>query len=75
MRPPISSRYDNWIINYLLHPIFLTEIYTFVGAAILWRYRRARPSPPGVVGFLRVNQDVVGLAVLITVLYPLNWHA
>lgn len=74
MRPPISSRYDNWIINYLLHPIFLTEIYTFVGAVMLWRHRRAKPSPPGVVGFLRVNQGILGLAVLITILYLLNWH-
>jgi inner membrane protein len=74
MIPPISSRYDNWILNYLLHPIFLTEIRTFVGAAMLWRYRRAKPSSPRIVGFLRVNQGVVGLAVLITVLYLLNWY-
>lgn len=74
MRSPISSRYDNWIINYLLHPIFLTEIYAFIVAAMLWRYRRTEPSPPGVVDFLRVNRGVVGVAVLITALYLLNWQ-
>ena len=75
MRPPISLRYDNWIINYLLHPIFLTEIYVCVGAAMLWRYRRAEPAPPGVAGFLRVNRSIAGVAVLVTVLYLLNWYA
>ena len=59
MRPPISSRYDNWIINYLLHPIFLTEIYTFVGATMLWRYRRAKASSRVVMGFLRANQGIL----------------
>jgi inner membrane protein len=74
MRPPISSRYDNWIINYLLHPMFLTEIYTFAGAIMLRRQRRAKASSRGVVGFLLMNKGVVGLASLITVLYLLNWH-
>ena len=74
MRPPISLRYDNWIINYMLHPIFLTEIYVCVGAAMLWRYRRAEPSPHGLASFLRVNQGIAGIAVLITALYLLNWY-
>lgn len=73
MRPPISSRFDNWIINYSLHPIFLTEIYAFIGAAMLWRYRRAESSPAGVVGFLGVNRSIAEVAVLITALYLLNW--
>ena len=75
IRPPISLRYDNWIINYLLHPIFLTEIYTFVAAAMLWRHRRAEPSRPGFAGIIRVNRGIVGIAVLITALYLLNWFA
>ncbi len=72
IRSPISVRYDNWLINYILNPIFLTEIYAFIGAAMLYRYRRTESSP-GAVGFLRVNQGIVGAAVLITVLYLLNW--
>jgi len=74
-RPPISSRYDNWLINYVLHPIFLTEIYAFVVAAMLWRYKRTKPSPPGPVGFLLVNRSIAGMAVLVTALYLLNWYA
>jgi inner membrane protein len=75
MRPPISTRYENWLINYVLHPIFLTEIYVCVGAGMLWRYRRAEPSAPGVFGLLRVNRGIAGIAVLVTVIYLLNWYA
>lgn len=74
LRPPISSRYNGWLVNYVLHPMFLSEFYAFVVAAMLWRYRKTKPSAPGAVGFLRVNRGIVAVAVLVTFLYFLNWH-
>ena len=42
MRPPITLRYDNLLINYILNPIFLTEIYTFFAAGMILRSNKSK---------------------------------
>lgn len=74
MRPPISLRYDNLFINYVLNPVFLTEIYTFVAAGIVLRRNRNKESASDLLAILKSNKDLIGGAALITLFYILNWY-
>lgn len=73
-RPPISLRYDNWIVNYVLHPIFLTEIYTFIAAGITFKVKRDSVSLNRPLAILRSSRYLIAVAILITLAYVLNWY-
>lgn len=73
MRPPIALRYDNLFINYVLNPIFLTEIYTFIAAGMVLRCNK-RKEPTNNLWILKINKYLIGGAALITLFYALNWY-
>jgi len=74
MLSPISWRYDNWIVNYVLHPIFLTEIYVFIVAGIILRRNRHKFRFDTVAVVVSSNKGFIVGAGLITALYALNWY-
>jgi membrane-bound metal-dependent hydrolase YbcI (DUF457 family) len=74
VRPPITLRYDNLFVNYVLHPIFLTEIYTFFAAGMILRSNKSKEPANNLLAILKINAILVGGAVLITIIYVLNWY-
>lgn len=74
MRPPIALRYDNPFINYVLNPIFLTEIYTFIAAGMVLRRNTRKEPTNNLLGILKIDKYLIGGATLITLFYALNWY-
>ncbi len=72
--PPISLRYGNWIVNYVLHPMFLTEIYTSITAGIIFQTKRHGAGNCALPAILRVNQQLIGIGVLLGLVYAINWY-
>lgn len=42
----VPARYDNWILNFILHPVFLLEIVIWAVALFLWVRRPSGKSKP-----------------------------
>lgn len=36
----VPARYDNWVWNFILHPVFLAEIAIWAAALFVWRRRQ-----------------------------------
>lgn len=72
-RGPISWRYDNWVVNYVLHPIFLTEVYVFVVAGATYQTKQNSAGNVTVPGLLRINRNLLTVTALITLVYAINW--
>lgn len=73
-RHPITWRYNNWIVNYILHPIFLTEILTFVIAGIIFQTKRCRAGRCKWSTWLRINRYWIGMGALAGLAYFANWY-
>lgn len=73
-RHPITWRYDNWIVNYILHPIFLSEILTVVIAGIIFQTKRCRKDRCEWATWLRMNRYWIGGTVVIALAYLANWY-
>lgn len=72
-RGPISWRYDNWVINYILHPIFLTEVYLFVAAALVFQTKRRNAGNLTLSRVWKSNRRLFAVVGLITLAYAINW--
>lgn len=72
-RGPISKRFDNWVVNYLLDPMFLTEVYVFAAAAVIFHTRRAGGFHVTLPRLLRTNRSLLAVTALITLAYVVNW--
>jgi hypothetical protein len=73
-RGPISWRYDNWVVNYILHPVFLIEIYVFVLAAAVFQAKRSNSG--GILissTLLNRNRKLLAISGLVTLAYAVNW--
>ena len=73
-RPPISWRYDNWIINYVLHPIFLTEIFAFIAAGIVFQTKRHGAGNCALPAILWVNRYLITIGALSGLAHFINWY-
>ena len=73
MRPPIRLIVEDRRLNYLLNPIFLTEIYTFLLAWVLLREKRASSAAKTVTERIRSHIDILSIAALITLAYCIHW--
>ncbi len=74
MSSPIAVRYDDLLINYVLHPIFLTEIYTFLAAGMVLRSNKSKEHNNNLLAILKSNKDLIVGVALITLIYLLNWY-
>ncbi|MBX3051245.1 MAG: metal-dependent hydrolase [Caldilineaceae bacterium] len=73
MRPPIRLIVEDRRLNYLLNPIFLTEIYTFLLAWIIWREKRASSPSIPTTERIRRHRGVLSIVALITLAYCIHW--
>ncbi len=74
MSPPIRLIVEDRRLNYLLNPIFLTEIYTFLLAWIMWREKRADTVAHTLRMRLIYHKWILSSAVLIALAYGLHWY-
>ncbi len=69
----ISKRFDNWVVNYVLHPIFLTEVYVFAAAAFVFHTKQSGGFDVGWPRPLKTNRALLAVTGLITMAYVVNW--
>ena len=73
IRPPIRLLYEDRRLNYLINPIFLTEIHTFLLAWIVLREKRAENVTQAITGRILHHKDILAIAALITLAYCVHW--
>lgn len=73
-RRPIAWRYDHWVVNYVLDPVFLTELYTFLAAGMVLEMKRSGATLRTLPAVLRSNSLLLGLALWLGLVYAVNWY-
>lgn len=73
MRPPIRLITDDLRLNYILNPIFLTEIHTFLAAWLLLREKQLASYRPTIKEGIRRNKGILTIAIFITAAYCIHW--
>ncbi len=72
-RGPISKRFDNWVVNYLLDPMFLTEVYVFAAAAMVFHTKRSGGFRVAFPALVHTNRKLLMVTGMITLAYMLDW--